>query len=490
MRHTNLLFMFTDEQRYDTLSAYGNDRIQTPSLDRLASQSVVFDRAYVTQPVCTPSRASIVTGLYPHTAGCMVNEDPLNDDVPALPEMLTAGRYATAYHGKWHVGRELLPQHGFDEWVSIEDHYYGRYREELPPEMRSSYHQFLTSHGFSPANGERFGRGEAARLPEEFGKPAFLAREASRFIRENRDGPFVLYVNFLEPHMPFYGPRDGQYEPADVSLPPNLDAAPGETEHLKLRLMRQAYCLHGIEGHPLQTEDDWRELIARYWGLCSLVDTYVGMILRTLEECGLYDDTIIVFTSDHGDMMGSHGLVAKMVMYEEAVRVPLLVKLPGQTSSRRVRTPISQIDLVPTLLDILGESIPPHLQGKSLRLFLGNGTEPEPRDVFIEWTGRDGFPANLDDPNKYPAYMAELATREEALAAATDPVRTVITPDGWKLNYSRLGMHELYNLARDPFETTNLGRLSDMKSVIRDLSERIHEWQVRTGDELTTMPRG
>jgi arylsulfatase A-like enzyme len=227
-RPPNLLFVFTDEQRYDTMAAYGNTKTEMPNLNRLASQSVVFERAYVTQPVCTPSRATIMTGLYPHTNGCTENNIPLSADIPCFPEMLRSGAYATAYHGKWHLGDEIFCQHGFDEFRSIEDNYIRYYGEGRDPEARSTYHHWLVENGFTPSRGTIFGRGETARFPEAYGKPAYLAREASRYIREHQDEPFVLYVNFLEPHMPFFGPRDDQYDPAEVSLPENFQARLGE----------------------------------------------------------------------------------------------------------------------------------------------------------------------------------------------------------------------------------------------------------------------
>jgi arylsulfatase A-like enzyme len=331
MARPNLLFLFTDEQRADTMAAYGNRRIETPNLNRLAGQSTVFDRACVTQPVCTPSRSSIVTGLWPHTNGCTANNIPLGDETPCLPEMLGGG-YATGYHGKWHLGDEIFAQHGFDDWVSIEDMYFRWYRDGRDRDARSSYHHFLVEHGYEPDERNRFRRQTTANLPEAVSRPAFLAREASRFIRERRRDPFCLFVNFLEPHMPFTGPRNDQHPPADVTVPADFDCPPTADQPLKARLLSRYYADHGFGGLPLRTEADWRRLIARYRGLCSLVDTHVGTILRTLEDCGLDDNTIVVYTSDHGDMMGSHRLLAKCVMFDEAIRVPLLVRLPGQTA--------------------------------------------------------------------------------------------------------------------------------------------------------------
>ena len=490
MARPNLLFLFTDEQRFDTLAGYGNTTIQMPNLNRLAETSIVFEQAYVTQPVCTPSRASILTGLYPHTNRCTQNNVSLPEEVACLPELMTDGDYATGYHGKWHLGDEVFGQHGFDEWVSIEDFYTQYYSPGRDGAARSSYHAFLVQQGLRPANGDRFTRGEAARLPEPYGKPAFLAREASRFIRQNRDRPFVLYVNFLEPHMPFFGPRDDQYDPAEVWLPPNFDCPPTDQQPLKTRLFERGYFRRGHSGLPLQTEAHWRRMIANYWGLCSLVDTHAGTILDTLRECGLWDNTIIVFTSDHGDMMGSHRLLAKCVMFEEAIRVPLLLHLPGQTEARRIRGPVSQIDLVPTLLDLMDQSLPDGLQGKGLRRLLGcGGNAVGQEDVFIEWNGpNNGFGADKLEPTEIPSWMAELASKDQIERAIADPVRTVITPDGWKFNCSPLGEHELYNLSTDPLETHNLASDRQYQAVMQDLLERIRRWQDNTLDSVKLPP--
>jgi len=479
----NLLFLFTDEQRADTMAAYGNRRIHTPNLDRLAAMSTVFERAYVTQPVCTPSRATILTGLYPHTCGCTANNVPLPGDIPCLPEMLPPGRYATGYHGKWHLGDEIFAQHGFDGWVSVEDMYRQYYSPGRDRSARSDYHRFLVEKGFQPQRGDVFTRAETARLAEEFSKPAFLAREASRFIRENRRRPFVLFVNFLEPHMPFFGPRDGQYEPEKVDLPPNFDAEVAEDQPLKARLLQRYYRRFGSSGLPLKTESDWRRVIANYWGLCSLVDTHVGTILNALEETGQWDNTIIVYTSDHGDMMGSHRLIAKCVMFEEAVRVPLLVRLPGQSAGRRIAAPVSQIDLVPTLLEALGQAVPAHVQGRSLLPVLEGAAEPA-EDVFIEWNGRDSGLERFVGGAGYPDFLAEMATPAQLLQAITDPVRTIVAHDGWKLNFSPAGEHELYNLAEDPLETVNLARRSEAAAKLRELGGKIRRWQQRTADQV------
>ncbi len=487
-RQPNLLFLFTDEQAAGTMAAYGNTAIETPHLDRLASQSVVFDRAYVTQSVCTPSRSTLMTGLYPHTNGCTENNRRLPVDVPCLPELGDFTDYATAYHGKWHLGDEIFAQHGFDEWISIDDGYRGYYREGRDPQAHSTYHEWLVEQGFEPdvvgPDGYRsFSRGFCARLPEEYSKPLYLGNEASRFIRQNRHRPFALVVNFFEPHMPYFGPRDAQYDPADVTLPPNFYCIPDESNPLKTRLYHEGYYAHGHSGLPLKTEDDWRRMIANYWGLVSLVDTHTGRILDTLRDCGLEQDTIVVYTSDHGDMMGSHRLLAKCTQFDEAATVPLLVRIPGiAEGGRHVTHPVSQVDLVPTLLDAMGQNVPAGLQGASMLPCLTGQGDLVHKDVIVEWNGyNNGFGDVLGQASVLPEWQ-RLASKQEIITALGDPVRTIITPDGWKFNWSSIGEDELYHLADDPQETRNVAGEPQHRTLVQDLKRRIREWQVRTGD--------
>lgn len=478
----NLLFIYCDELAMRTLATYGNDKIDMPNLNRFAAESIVFDQAYVTQPVCTPSRSTLLTGLYPHTNGCTENNVPLKTETKCLPEMLTPDEFITGHFGKWHLGDEIFQQHGFDEWIAIDDGYCSYYGEDRDQKVRSDYHHFLIENGRTPKNGDRFGRGEIARLPEELSKPAFLAREATRFLGENKDRPFVLFVNFFEPHMPFTGPRDAQYDVSDIPLPENYDNPPTEAQPLKTRLISEGYCRNGFGGMDLSTDDGWRRLIGNYWGLCSQVDTHAGAILDALDQNGLRDNTIVVFTSDHGDMMGSHKIVAKCVMYEEAVRVPMIIRLPGQQEGRRIMGPMSQIDVVPTLLDLMGQSVPSELQGKSLVEAMTSGSDLE-TPVVIEWNGPNNGLGDVSGQVQVPEWMTAMAQLDVIRASTSDEVRSIITHDGWKFNCSPLGEHELYNLNDDPYEKMNLFEKERGGELVAGLLDQLHEWQKRTGDK-------
>ena len=334
----NLLFLYTDEQRYDTLPCMGNDRIHMPNLNRLADRSMVFERAYCTQPVCTPSRGSIVTGLYPHAHDATINNLAMSSAARCVPQFLPEGMYHCGHYGKWHLGDEIFPQHGFTEWVGTEDTYHGTYSppvQEFGPE-RSAYHHWLIGRGVSPidimakrkvtqwhpAYENRFFRDQVHELPEAHCKPAFLAERAIEFIQTNRQRPWVLYVNFLEPHPPNTSCRNDQYDPADVTLPYNWDQQLSEDQPLRLRLR--------AAGPAARGEKAVREKTARYWGMNSLVDTHAGRILDALDAVGGWDDTIIVLTSDHGDMLGSYGLGGKSNMFDEASRERRNVRHAGR----------------------------------------------------------------------------------------------------------------------------------------------------------------
>ena len=265
------------------------------------------------------------------------------------------------------------------------------------------------------------------------------------------------------------------YDPSQVTLSANFGRTPTEEHPLKIRALHHLYREHGF-GVSLDTEEDWRGLTARYWGLCSLVDTHVGTILDTLEECGLSENTVVVFTSDHGEMMGSHGLRGKGLMFEESVRVPLMIRLPGRGAGKRVKGPVSHIDLVPTLLDLMGQPVADHLQGKSLRpLIQQSGTPTHEDDVFIEWQG----PVPLD---VVPEAMKGVASEADIRASCASQVRTIVTPDRWKFNCSQVGEDELYNLEEDPIETRNLAREPQYRSLVGELTRRIRRWQEETGD--------
>lgn len=473
MPEQNLLYIFTDQQRIDTMRCYGNDQIETPALNKLADESFVFEHAYVSQPVCSPSRATMMTGLWPHTAGVPSCNIPLPSDVRTFAEYLPE-RYQTAYMGKWHLGDEIFPQHGFDKWVGTEDTYRHSFSSEQRLSTLTPYHSFLLERGFEPDivnRGEKvFSRHMAAGLDESYTKAAFLGNQAAQFIEENQDGPFALCVSYLEPHPPHRCPLSAMYDPESLPTGPSFMEPPPENAPLFTRLMAAYYMASEEYGFDLRTDVGWRNVLARYWANVTLVDHSIMKILQALEDSGQADDTIVVFTSDHGEMIGDHGLLGKTVMYEESVRVPMLIRAPmlGR-EQHRISGNFSHIDLVPTIMDLMGQEVPGTMQGISRMPVLAGKKDLEDNDIFIQWNGTDGH---------IPSSIGEA----EVNRSMGQPYRTVVSGDRWKLNLYTQGQHELYDLNNDPCEMTNLADNQGQKSRIKDLTDRIRHWQVQTKD--------
>ncbi len=482
MPRPNLLFLFTDQHRADCLGIAGHPIVRTPHLDSIGEQGIVFENAYCTQPVCTPSRSTIMTGRYPHNTGCMRNQAPLACDIPTIAELLPDGQWKCGYFGKWHLGNEVIGQHGFEKtWVSTEDGYRNvplNYTRDEWRQRHSSYYHFLKEQGLeedSVADDgfKWFSRGLACHLPRELGKPAFLAGEVSQFIRRNRDRPFVAYVNFLEPHGPFHGPFDKMYAPDEMSFGPNFLIRGDESRPLRSRMLAEGWAQAYYDSEP---ETFFRETMARYLGNVSVVDYAVGDILRTLNDCGLDDNTIVVYTSDHGEQMGAHYLFGKGVQYEESARVPLLMRVPGiGPRPRRITEPVSQVDLVPTLIQLLGAEVPEGLDGYSMvPLLSGDGPLVE-ENVFLEWQTNTVFgPAMGVENSRW--------TTEEHEQIADDVARTIITPEGWKLTLRERDHNDLYNLREDPYELENLYARSNVAIEAEELTAKIEAWRQRTGD--------
>ena len=467
-RKPNLILFLPDQQRADTVSCYRGVKVHAPNLNKVASESVVFERAYVTHPVCTPSRSSLMTGTWPHINGCTKNNVPLDPRFRVFPELMEDRDYRTAYIGKWHLGEEGPAGRGFQQWISTDDH--------------GDYISFLVSAGVAPdkPNG-RFSKLAISNLPLELSRPKFLGKHACEFIEKHHRDPFILVVGFVEPHSPYNGPLNDEHPLDQVDL--DLTATLPESENIPLRyrLMRewqQAEAALDRQRLPAQlffgiTPEEYRSIKQRYLGLITLVDQSIGAILGCLERFGLSGNTIVVHTSDHGDRLGAHRLFGKEVMFEEAARVPLLIRLPDQKRGKVVLQPVSHIDFVPTLLDLLGHPNHPQCAGKSLLPLINEEAVP-PENVFLEWA-----------PNRTKVKKGtSLARRRMIKRAVEESTRAVVSFDGWKLCLRDKDLNELYSLSEDPLETRNLYENRQYAPVISRLSGEIHRWQESANDKL------
>lgn len=471
-RGPNLIVFLPDGHRPDTISCYGARQSITPNLDKLAGQSAVFQRAYVAQPICTPSRSSLMTGVWPHTTGCLFNGVHLPKHFNCLPEMMADADYHFGYLGKWHLGEEVNAQHGFQEWASI------HFANEMDPTtgqrevVLSDYERFLLENHQQPdkRNGRSFSPRFASNLPIELSKPKFLEGKACDYLKRHQDEPFVLFVAFFEPHPPYNGPLNNAHPADQLALDATADHDFGRDMPARYRALQDKW--QKIYG---RSREKRVRIKANYLGLVTEIDQSIGAILSTLEQLGLAENTIVMHTADHGDMMSAHGLFGKSVMFEEATRVPWLVRLPGQKSSFSIPQPVSYIDFIPTVLDLMGK--PPHPQcvGKTLAPLV-RGESMAPGNVFVQWhpsRHREDLPAHTGWLEKYRV--------KHALAENT---RTIVSPDGWKLSLRDADLNELYNLESDPNEMQNLYPGLAGKEIIQRLTGNIHRWQESVADKV------
>jgi arylsulfatase A-like enzyme len=419
-----------------------------------------------------------MTGTWPHINGCTRNSVPLDRRFRSFAELIDDKDYRTAYVGKWHLGDDGPARRGFHKWISTEE--------------RGDYTAFLLSMGVTPdLKDGAFSELAISNLPVELSRPKFLERHACEFIEKHFRDPFILVVAFVEPHSPYNGPLNVEHPLEEIDLDPTATLPENDNIPLRYRLMRewqQARAVLDRQRLPDQfffgvTPDEYRSIKQRYIGLVTLVDQSIGAILGCLEQFGLTDNTIVVHTSDHGDSLGAHHLFAKEVMFEEAARVPFLIRLPGQKRGKRVPEPVSHIDLVPTLLDLLGQFATanpscggpkhPPCAGKSL-LAVIHGEAPPPENIFIEWA-----------PNRTKVKKGtSLASRRMIKRAIDESTRSVVSPDGWKLCLRDRDLNELYNLKDDRRETRNLYSERQYASVIARLASEIGRWQESTNDKL------
>ncbi len=471
----NLLFIITDQQRFDTLRCYGNEWIQTPNLDALADRSFVFENAYVTQPVCTPARSSLLTGLYPHTTGQVRNGIPMRPETQTIAEMAPEN-YRCAYFGKWHLGDDANAQHGFVQWLPVG-------KNDADAEIRPSYQAFLKENGIKlpplhvRPGGDGAGSERAvaqANLPEEHTQAAWVAGEACDFLSVQHSQPFMLFVNFFEPHPPFSGPLGDIYDPAELPVGPAFLQYP-EGHSLFNRSRAEFYMagehrndsVAGCDGHDLHTEAGWRALRAQYFANVTLVDRQIGRMMTALDGAGLTGNTIIVVTSDHGDMLGDHGLLEKRAFYEESARVPLILRVPSLTDEQKIiGGSIGQVDLVPTLLELMGASLPNHLQGESKAPVLRGDSTLDDNDVIVEWNGQGDRDLGTDVINEMIAI----------------PRRAIISGDRWKLVLCEGDDGELFDLNSDPNELVNVFHEPANQVRVKEMASRLRAWQERTGD--------
>jgi N-acetylglucosamine-6-sulfatase len=440
-----VVVIFTDDQRWDALGVEGHPFLKTPNLDRLAREGVRFANAFCTTSLCSPSRASMLSGLYAHAHGVLNNFTDFPDRLMSYPKRLKEEGYATAYIGKWHMGEDNdAPRPGFDFWMSHKGQ--GNY--------------FDTTFNI---NGKReLLRGYYTHRVTE---------KAVEWIRAARENPFLLVLGHKASHGPFQ--PEVKYADAfaatDIKRPPTAgDTGPGKPDWVRQRVTTW----HGIDGPIFKAcgYKGFEDFVRGYYATLLSVDDSVGEVRRALEETGQLENTLVLFTTDNGYLLGEHGAVDKRAMWEDSIRVPLLVRYPRLfPAGRVVRETVLHLDLAPSILDVCGARPLENIHGMSWKR-LAEGQRADWRKSWL-------YEYNYEREFPYTPNVRGVRTDEWKYARYPHGDGG---PDRWKA--------ELYNLKADPLETKNLVDDPAAAGKLAELQAELARLQKETGGLPDRMP--
>ena len=432
-RRANLLFLCSDQHQAASSGCYGHSQAQTPHIDEIAAEGVRFESAYCQSPVCVPSRGSIITGNYASRHGAKILQDALSSDARTVAHLFADQGYSTAAIGKMHFVDESR-KHGFTHRVNSATHLARLTKRE--------------AQAFRADQGEGGGTsGRPSAMPERLFRDTFYAEEAVRFLRANKDRPFCLWASFFMPHTPLVPHRQywDLYEDTNIDLPGRSPNALETGFHGHLVRAKE-------RGWYQQTEEELRDAIRGYYGNVSQMDANVGRVFDTLRELGLDKNTVVVYTSDHGEMAGAHRMWTKHNMYEQSVRVPLIIRTPDHLGAGTAREHIvEQVDLLPTLSELCGLDAPSGIDGRSFAASIRGERHAAREFAYSEYYFcRRVFTADDRFVGKPPIIM----------------VRT----DRWKLNYLSWERSELFDLENDPGEFRNAIDDAGNTGIVKELT--------------------
>ena len=477
-KRVNLLFIMTDQQRWDAMSCAGNPVIKTPNLDQLARDGTRFANFYSACPVCTPARTVILTGHSIDSNRVLNNGDASRTDAPPFPsfdQILLRHGYRGEYHGKFHSPYKLAmdytqpvrwlngkkPPPGCKADMSESEAFF-KFVEEHTGTGSLKPGQLTSRHGaYTPIPlDENYGKPPAARASQAgmYGRldvplgcslTAFTAQEGIAAMERLKDGPFTLTISIGPPHPPMVvsEPYFSLYPPETIPVPVSISDPRSNSPYRAGK---------ADENDPYRDPTNIRQMTSIYYGMVTEVDEWVGKILQRLDELGLANNTLVIFTSDHGESLGEHGLHGKTVFYEGSAHVPLLMRLPGVIPSNTViKAPTGHIDLFATILDYCGQAASPS-EGQSLRPLIEGNEKTRERLAVSEWASQG-----------VPGYM--------------------VCDGRWKFMYGRSvdapSLDALYDLQNDPSELNNLigrnPRAEQYRAEVVRMKGLLVEWLTR-----------
>jgi arylsulfatase len=466
----NVLIILADQFRWDCLGANGNRIIRTPNLDRLAAGASNFERAFVQSPVCVPARVSLLTGRYPHSHKNRVNYTPCDSREIFLQRMLHDAGYQTGSVGKLHYHpptAEHARSTGFDkvqldDGVGSADPYsdYVKWRKAHDPKASMGYS------ATAPAGKNPF-RGAIAY---EYTPTHWTGEESCRMLREFAavPRPFFLHCSFFKPHSPYTVPEpyDTMFDDVEIPLPKAVTLA--DIEKLPLPVQRII-----LRFNPQYAMDRKRlQWVYRsYYASVAMVDHEIGRILDELDRSGRTKDTIVIFSTDHGDQLLEHGLEGKNVFFEASVHLPLLVRFPGRIEPGRRRELTEMVDVMPSILQMCGMEIPTRVQGRPFG----------PREMVF---GENIIPEVITGGKRDFNFTPGVGIKD-----IRHPDAKMVRTDRWKLTHYPGHGGELYDLREDPGEERNLYADAGHKSTVQDLKAALLDWMITADENDQIAPR-
>lgn len=473
-----IIMILCDELRADSLGFMGNEIVQTPHLDLLANDSMVFDNTYCNSPMCVPSRVSFATGRYAHSHGALDNMLSPCDGEESFYNVLSKHGFDTMNHGKWHCNvdpcdfgveysrgggtdttapEKYVTCFGITEFETRKNTDHKRNEGEVP----------LIISGTRPSQ------------PDETLDSVVTHNYLNDLEKLKDKDDFFARLSIMDPHTPYIPaePYASMYDPMTIDLPDSYN------EDISSKPVLHQY-FRKVRGFEQLNEMDFRKSRASYYGLVSHVDERVGKVIKYLKDENLYDESLIVFTSDHGSMMGEHGFVEKWGhMYEEVMHIPFMIKLPNDTAKgRRYDSFVESVDLMPTLLDYLDINIPKQVQGQSLLPYISGETAKHKDEVYGQY-----YCGSLQN-------KAALCIRDKRYKYTTYPEGNSLEgylPNDHHLKMSELfnrisPLGELYDIVNDPNEMNNLFNCSEQQEVVEEYQSKIDQWMKNQGQVVNT----
>lgn len=436
----NIVFVLIDDLRYDTFGFMNHPFVETPHIDALAGAGMQFKNAFVTTSLCSPSRASFLTGQYMHNHKVVDNADRMPEGTVTFPQLLQAADYATAFIGKWHMGGSSdVPRPGFDYWVSFRGQ--GTY---------SPQNQSLNVNG--------------TQVPRQRYMTDELTDYASRWLQtQNSKQPFLLYLSHKGVHG-LYDPAPRHrdlYKNEDVPSPFPMESKPDDNSAIPMWVQDQRNSWHGIEfPYHGRSKQSVAEMYRHYCEMILSIDDSVGQVVQTLRQNNMERETLILFTSDGGHLWGEHGLIDKRCAYEESIRIPMVASYPALISpGGSCDAVVTNIDVAPTLLELAGVSKPAWMDGHSFAALLTTASAPNPdrRTLLYEYYWEPAFPQT---PTQF---------------ALRDSQYKLIQYHGiWDTD-------ELYDVVNDPQETQNLIDHPNHQQRVTQMRRELFEQLKKTG---------